>query len=71
MTQTLNKEELDNVNLIDIKSAYTGDSFHGEVWVRCPHCGYGHEMMETCGCPRKDGFIVVKCSKCGKLFKDR
>ena len=54
-----------------ITDAKSGDCFHGEVWVRCPSCGEGHEMMGATPEWTEDKFRVYKCSKCGELFKDR
>ena len=44
-----------------------GACFHGEVWMRCPHCGVG---IEAHGIP--DGVKIHKCHKCGgKYYYDR
>lgn len=55
----------------ELRSAIGGACFHGEVWVRCPHCGWGHEMMgERPKFTRDDGTKIYQCKNCGELFYD-
>ena len=57
------------IDLIHIPNAEFGDSFHGEVWVRCPHCNKAHEMVGATPVAIKGKYRIYKCS-CGELFKD-
>ena len=58
------------INILDIPHCYSGACFHGEVWVRCPHCNKAHEMVGSKPLMEKDGYYIYRCS-CGKLFKDK
>ena len=60
----------EKIEVYKIPSALSGDCFHGEVWVRCPHCKKAHEMVGSTPLMEKDGYYIYKCS-CGELFKDR
>lgn len=62
-------DELKRINVDYLRDCIPGDCFHGEVWVRCPYCGKGHEMT-GCNSDRKDGYLIVEC-ECGNYFKDR
>ena len=64
-----NEEDyLKNLDVYSLEKAISGACFHGECWVQCPHCGEGHEI--SFGYPIKNGHTIIKCNKCGKLFKD-
>ena len=65
---TIGKHE--KIDVLKIPSALSGDCFHGEVWVRCPHCKTAHEMVSSTPIKKKDGYRIYRCS-CGELFKDR
>ena len=56
-------------NLFEIPDAVSGAFFHGEVWMKCPHCGQAYEMQSTTPFRIKGRYRIFKC-KCGKLFKD-
>ena len=60
----------DNSNLT-IPNALSGACFHGEVWVKCPHCMSGNQMMGKQALYKQDEYSIYKCDECGKLFKDR
>lgn len=60
----------ENSNLT-IPRALSGACFHGEVWVKCPHCMSGNQMMGKKELYKQDGYSIYKCDECGKLFKDR
>ena len=62
-------EELAKIDVNKLKMAYPGDCFHGEVWVKCPHCTCGNEIMGVR--THKDGYIIIRCSHCGQIFKDK
>lgn len=55
-----------------VHSAVSGACFHGEVWVRCPHCKMGNEMMGARPkCTREKGRVkIYECEHCKKLFYD-
>lgn len=55
----------------NIPEALAGACFHGEVWIRCPHCRNAIEIYGTRGEYEKDKFRYYKCEKCKKMFKDR
>lgn len=54
-----------------IPNALSGACFHGEVWVKCPRCNSGNQMMGKEALYKKDGWFIYKCDNCGKLFKDK
>jgi len=56
---------------LKIPNALAGACFHGEVWVKCPHCMSGNQMMGKQALYKQDGYSIYKCDECGKLFKDR
>lgn len=56
---------------LKIPNALPGACFHGEVWVKCPHCNAGNQMMGRQALYKQDEYRVYKCDECGKLFKDR
>ena len=62
------EDYLKDLNVYSLEKAIPGDCFHGEIWVKCPHCGKAHEI--SYGCHEKDGYNIIKCNNCGKLFKD-
>ena len=62
---------MDNKNVNLIPEALKGACFHGEVWVRCPHCKSGAELMGKPAIDKQEGYFIYKCDECGKLFKDR
>ena len=43
-------DKLKSINVNDLRDSLSGACFHGEVWVKCPYCGTGHEMMKKIGC---------------------
>ena len=57
--------------LKDIKNMKAGECFHGEVWMICPHCGSGIEIMSQKPLYKQDGFYIYKCDQCGHLMKDK
>lgn len=59
------------MDISNILRAEPGACFHGEVWVRCPHCHAGNEMMSARSEFKIDDWCVYKCEKCGKYFKDK
>ena len=67
MDEYIGKHE--KINVYKIENALTGACFHGEVWVRCPHCHEAHEMVGSTPLMVKDGYRIYRC-KCGELFKD-
>lgn len=68
MKEYIGKHE--KVDLDNIPESRMGESFHGEVWVRCPHCDSGNELMGATPLLKKDNYLIFRCSRCGKLFKD-
>lgn len=44
--------------------------FHGELWVRCPHCRSGMEIEGATPVAKKSGYLIYRCGKCGELFKE-
>lgn len=69
--QMLKDKKVSRPSLNQISDAKPGACFHGEVWVTCPHCGEGHEMMGVKPEWTEDKFRVYRCTKCGEYFKDR
>ena len=67
MSEHIGKHE--KIDVIDIPKANSGACFHGEVWMKCPHCGEAHQMVGWRPLKVKDGWNIYRCS-CGKLFKD-
>jgi len=61
----------EKIDLSTVKNAKPGDSFHGEVWARCPSCYAAYEMVSTIPVSVKEGYRIYRCRKCGELFKDR
>ena len=59
---------MEEMNIAKIPNAISGASFHGETWVKCPHCGQGNEISYATPIYNCDGYAVHKC-KCGELFK--
>lgn len=57
-----------HINLNTMPRALPGDCFHGEIWVKCPHCQSGNEMMGAEPVFVRDGIRVYECEDCGKLF---
>ena len=51
-----------------IPTALSGACFHGEVWVKCPHCGKAHQVVGWTPLMKKGRYDVYRCD-CGKLFK--
>lgn len=56
-----------------LPNALSGACFHGEVWMRCPHCNYGIEMMGMFGkeIDTYESYRIYQCPKCKCYFKDR
>lgn len=56
-----------------LPDALYGACFHGEVWVRCPHCKDGIEMMGMLGkeVDTYKSYRIYQCSNCKGYFKDR
>ena len=63
---TIGKHE--EMDVYRIPDAISGACFHGEVWMKCPHCGRAHEMVGWTPFAKRKGFRIYKCN-CGKLFK--
>ena len=63
------EKESDTIDVSQLKEAISGDCFHGEVWVKCPHCNSGVELVGITTECTKDGYDIVKCPTCKKLFK--
>ncbi len=57
------------IDISKVKTAGSGACFHGEVWVTCPHCGEGKEMMGARPLIVQDEGKVYRCDRCGKVFK--
>ncbi len=68
MNEALGKHA--KINVYEIPSALSGACFHGEVWMKCPHCMKAHQMVGWTPLKVKDGYRIYRCS-CGELFKDR
>lgn len=64
----MTEEEIRNIDVMSLKDSLSGACFHGEVWVRCPHCGKATEISYYPNV--KDGYFIIKC-ECGKLYRDK
>ena len=55
-----------------LPEATFGDSFHGELWMRCPHCNKGVEMYGMTGkhVASSGKYKAYICPHCNGLFKD-
>lgn len=54
----------------EVKSALPGDCFHGEVWLRCPYCLRGTQIVGKPPADIKGRWIFYECDVCGKIFKE-
>lgn len=55
-----------------LPEATFGASFHGELWLRCPHCNKGVEMYGLTGkhIASSGEYKAYICPHCNGLFKD-
>ena len=56
-----------------LPDALPGACFHGEVWMRCPHCKEEIEMMGMYGkeVDAYKEYRIYQCPRCKGYFKDR
>ena len=66
----MTNEELEKIDVKILEDSGYGACFHGEVWVSCPYCRSGHEMVGS-NDPIKDGYFIIECEKCGKIYRDK
>lgn len=59
----------EKINLLQIPSALLGACFHGEVWVKCPKCKIGYEVVGSEPLAVRNGYRIYRCV-CGQMFKD-
>ena len=57
----------------NLPESLAGACFHGECWIRCPHCKDGIEMYGMLGkqLAEEGKFRIYECPTCHKLFRDR
>ena len=71
MKKTKEEKGMGIIEINKIPDAKSGACFHGEVWVRCPHCNNTIEIQGARYEYKENGFRVYKCKSCGKYFKDK
>lgn len=62
-------EKEEEITQYNTPEAIFGDYFHGELWVKCPHCGKGKEIIGATPVKEVGGYKIYKCGSCGKYFK--
>ena len=64
------KELIDEINIYDIPSLRDGECFHGGVWMICPCCNTGMQMVGRTPLLKKNGHKIYRCDECKSLVID-